>query len=117
MSPAFFTSLIHFLIRSSKSPLYLLPAKTCEISKLIILLFFNSSGTLSFIILCANPSIIAVFPTPASPIKHGLFFVLLDNISITLSVSFSLPITGSSFPSFAILLKSKLYIFKVGVFS
>ena len=36
-----------------------------------------------------------VFPTPGSPINTGLFFVLLLNICIALSISFSLPITGS----------------------
>lgn len=34
-----------------------------------------------------------------SPIKIGLFFVLLANICITLSTSLSRPITGSNFPS------------------
>ena len=44
--------------------------------------------------------------TPGSPIKHGLFFVLLDSISITLSISCFLPIIGSNFPSSAFLVKS-----------
>ena len=42
-------------------------------------LFFKESGTSLFIILKAKPSTIAVFPTPGSPIKTGLFFVRLDN--------------------------------------
>ncbi|ETJ15386.1 Negative regulator of genetic competence ClpC/mecB, partial [human gut metagenome] len=37
----------------------------------------------------------AVLPTPGSPIRHGLFFILLHNISNTLWFSISLPITGS----------------------
>jgi hypothetical protein len=64
-------------------------------------LFFKLSGTSSFAILCANPSIIAVLPTPGSPIKTGLFLVRLDKTCIVLLISSSLPITGSSFPSSA----------------
>jgi hypothetical protein len=40
------------------------------------------SGTSPFIILWARPSAIAVFPTPASPINTGLFFVRRDNLII-----------------------------------
>ena len=76
------------------------------ISKLTTLLLFNISGTSSAIIFSARPSTTAVLPTPGSPIKHGLFFVLLDKIWITLSISSFLPITGSRFPSAARLVKS-----------
>ena len=41
-------------------------------------LFFNPSGTSPRTILCANPSTIAVLPTPGSPISTGLFFVRRD---------------------------------------
>ena len=75
-------------------------------SKETILLFFKISGTSFTAIFCASPSIIAVFPTPGSPTKHGLFFALLDNICNTLSISEFLPITGSSFPSNAFIVKS-----------
>src|SRR5437867_579050 len=34
---------------------------------------------------CANPSTIAVLPTPGSPIRTGLFFLRRDRISITRS--------------------------------
>lgn len=53
------------------------------------------SGTFPLAIFAANPSATDVFPTPGSPINTGLFFVLLLNICIALSISFSLPITGS----------------------
>ena len=53
----------------------------------------------------AKPSTIAVLPTPGSPIRTGLFFVLLERICITRSISVVLPMTGSNFPSFAILVK------------
>ena len=67
------------------------------ISRENIVQSFNPSGTSPLTILSANPSAIAVFPTPGSPIKHGLFLVFLDNILITFLISVSLPITGSSF--------------------
>ena len=105
-SPAFLTSFKHFFILSSKSPLYFAPATMLEISKLTTLLPFNGSGTSSATILCAKPSTTAVFPTPGSPIKQGLFLVLLDKIWVTLSISFFLPITGSNFPSSACFVKS-----------
>ena len=44
----------------------------------------------------ANPCAIAVFPTPGSPIKQGLFLERLFNICVILSISFSLPITSSN---------------------
>ena len=114
-SPAFFTSFKAFLILSSKSPLYLLPATIPEISSVTTLLSFKISGTSPDAIFWANPSTAAVLPTPGSPIKHGLFLVLLDKISITLSISCFLPITGSSFPSSAFLVKSCPNWFNVGV--
>ena len=43
------------------------------------------------------PSTIAVFPTPGSPTKRGLFFKRLDNICIVLSISKFLPINLSIF--------------------
>ena len=101
ISPAFLTSPNAFFILSSKSPLYFVPATIPEISILIILFSFKFCGTSPIAIFSASPSTIAVFPTPGSPIKHGLFLVLLDNISIILSTSFSLPIILSNFPSSA----------------
>ena len=47
----------------------------------------------------AKPSIHAVLPTPGSPKRIGLFLFFLDKISIILSISDSLPITGSILPS------------------
>ncbi len=41
------------------------------------------------------PSAMAVFPTPGSPIKIGLFLVLLEITCIVLFISSSLPIIGS----------------------
>ena len=114
--PAFFTSARAFFILSSKSPLYLAPATIPEISMLKTSLSLNISGTSPIAIFSANPSTIAVFPTPDSPIKHGLFLVLLDKICITLCISSFLPITGSNFPSNAFFVKSSPNWFKVGLF-
>ena len=79
------------------------------------LLSFKISGTSPETIFCANPSTAAVLPTPGSPIKHGLFLVLLDKIWITLSISSFLPIIGSSLPSSAFCVKSLPNWFNVGV--
>ena len=61
--------------RSSNSPRYLAPASKAAISKLNTFLPFSDSGTSSLMIRCANPSTIAVLPTPGSPINTGLFLV------------------------------------------
>lgn len=55
------------------------------------------------------PSDMAVFPTPGSPISTGLFFVLLERICMHLRISSSLPITGSSLPFRAMVVKSFPY--------
>ncbi len=71
------TSPITFLSLSSNSPLYFAPATRAPISRDISLVFLRLSGTSPLMILCANPSTIAVLPTPASPINTGLFLVRL----------------------------------------
>ena len=105
----FFTSCNTAFSLSSNSPLYLAPAINRPISSENIVHSFNPSGTSPLTILNANPSAIAVLPTPGSPIKHGLFFVFLDKILITFLISESLPITGSNFCSLANWVKSWPY--------
>mmetsp|Transcript_17585 Transcript_17585/g.40360 ORF Transcript_17585/g.40360 Transcript_17585/m.40360 type:complete len:217 (-) Transcript_17585:314-964(-) len=61
----------------------------------------------------ATPSAIAVFPTPGSPIKHGLFFRRRPSVLRALRISWSRPNTVSSFPSTAICVKSTPTSFKV----
>ena len=61
-----------------------------------MILSLSPSGTSPLTILSAKPSTMAVLPTPGSPISTGLFLVRRDNILITLLISSSLPITGSS---------------------
>ena len=73
------------------------------------------SGTSPSIIRRASLSITAVFPTPGSPIKTGLFFLLLLRICTTLSSSAALPTTGSSSPFSALLVRSVAISSRVGV--
>src|SRR2546426_5174236 len=58
----------------------------------------SDSGTSPLTICCANPSMIAVLPTPGSPISTRLFLVRRDSTCITRRISSSRPITGSSPP-------------------
>ena len=117
MFPACLISSIIFLRRSSNSPLYLVPATKRPISNWTIFLFSKISGTSEFTIFIAKPCAMAVLPTPGSPIKIGLFLVLLAKIWITLSISFSLPTTGSSLCSWAARVKSVPNSSKEGVFA
>ena len=95
--------------RSSNSPRYLEPAIIPGRSSTMIRLSFMLSGTIPSAICLASPSTIAVLPTPGSPTRHGLFLVRLLRISMLRAISFSRPITGSSFPSLASCVRSVLY--------
>ena len=90
-----------FFNLSSKSPLNFAPARTDVISRENTTLSLKVSGTSPDAILKTSPSTTAVLPTPASPIKTGLFFILLERTLMTFEVSSSLPMIGSIFPSFA----------------
>jgi hypothetical protein len=108
----FSTSFITAFNLSSNSHLYFAQAKREPISRDIILLCNRLSGTSFSTIFLAIHSIIAVFQTPGSQIKTGLFFVLLDNICRVLLISSSLHITGSIFHLRAKSTKSIQYFFK-----
>ena len=101
ISPSFSNSLIIFWRRSSNSPLYFVPATNEAMSNAIIFFPIKLLGTFSCVISLANSSTMAVLPTPASPIKIGLFFLRRHNISINLFISLFLPSTGSSLLFFA----------------
>ena len=105
----FWTSLSTAFNRSSNSPRYFAPATRAPMSREISFRFFRLSGTSLRPIRWASPSAIAVFPTPGSPISTGLFLVLLESTWISLRISSSLPITGSSFPSRASSVRSEPY--------
>ena len=110
------TSFTTFLSLSSNSPRYFAPATILLKSTETSLFVFSGSGTSPDAIFCAKPSITAVLPTPGSPIRQGLFFVRLESICVTLSISFERPITGSNLPSFATCVKSLPNWSRVGVF-
>ena len=115
-----FESLISFKTAfnlSSNSPRYLAPAIKAPKSSSNMVLSFKEKGTSPLKILHAKPSTIAVFPTPGSPIKTGLFFVFLERIWITLLISSSLPITGSIFPLATSKVKSLPYLVNTSYFS
>ena len=99
MSPRVRISFNTFFNLSSKSPRYLDPATKEPKSSVYSCLSFKVSGISPLTIFCARPSTTAVLPTPGSPINTGLFLVRRESTCITLSISFSRPITGSSFPS------------------
>ena len=103
ISPSLFlTSFKTFFKRSSNSPLYLAPAIKDAISSSQIVLFFRLLGRSPLTIRSARPSTMAVFPTPGSPIKTGLFLVFRDKTRVMLRISSSLPMTGSILPSLAL---------------
>src|SRR6266511_1206898 len=61
--------------RCSKSPRYLVPARSAPMSSEYTWYSRRSSGTSSSLIRRARPSAIAVLPTPASPTSSGLFLL------------------------------------------
>ena len=79
-SSAFSTSSMAFLMRSSKSPRYFVPATIPVRSSATSRLPLSNSGALPSAIFKASPSATAVLPTPRSPIRHGLFLVLRQSI-------------------------------------
>ena len=86
-------------IRSSNSPRYLLPATREPTSSERSLHAARLAGTSALTIREARPSTTVVFPTPGSPIRTGLFFVLRERIRMTRLISSSRPMTGSILPS------------------
>ena len=111
ISPALSTtSLTTPFRRSSNSPWYFAPAIRAPISREYITLLLRFSGTSPSTILRAIPSEIAVLPTPGSPTRIGLFFVLRLSIWRTRRISSSLPMTGSSFPADACSLRFTAYL-------
>src|SRR5215510_3778793 len=94
--------------RSSNCPRYLVPATTSDKSRARIRLPYKNRGTSLAAIRCARPSTRAVFPTPGSPIRIGLFLARLHRMCVIRSISGSLPISGSSRLSLAALVRSTL---------
>ena len=96
--------------RSSNSPRKRVPAIMAPRSREIRRLPDRSSGTSLAAICWASPSMMAVLPTPASPMRTGLFFVRRHSTCMTRMISSSRPMTGSNFPSAAACIKSRPYL-------
>ena len=108
----FFTSLRTAFSRSSNSPRYLAPAIKAPMSKEKMVLSFKEAGTSPLTIRWASPSAMAVLPTPGSPMRTGLFLVLRLKMRMTLRISSSRPITGSSLFCRARSTRSEPYFFR-----
>ncbi len=78
--PAASTSSIVARMRSSKSPRYLVPATMEVMSRLTTRQERRSPGTVPAVMRWASPSTMAVFPTPVSPMRQGLFLVRRERI-------------------------------------
>mmetsp|Transcript_17449 Transcript_17449/g.43652 ORF Transcript_17449/g.43652 Transcript_17449/m.43652 type:complete len:271 (-) Transcript_17449:245-1057(-) len=104
--------------RSSNSPRILDPATIAAKSKANNFAPMRALGTSPRIMRSASPSAMAVLPTPGSPTRTGLFFFFRESTWITLLISSSRPITGSSLPASASATRSVAYFSKASyVFS
>ena len=93
-------------MRSSNSPRNFVPATSDETSSEKIRLSAIVQGTSPRAMRRASPSTTALLPTPASPIRIGLFFRRRERICTTRSISASRPTTGSMRPSRASCVRS-----------
>ena len=109
------TSWITCFKRFSNSPFTLAPACNSPISSVCSWTFFKASGTWLFTIFSAKPSTTAVFPTPGSPVKMGLFWRRRIRISSIKRISNSRPITGSIRPLCAFWVRLIVYWSSAGV--
>ena len=117
MTLAFLSSSMICRRRSSNSPRYLVPATTPARSMATTRAPLRMGGTRPSTMAWARPSTMAVLPTPGSPMSTGLFLVRRARIWITRLISSWRPITGSSFPSRASLVRSRPYSSRKGVFT
>ncbi len=76
----------------------------------------SGSGTSPSAMRSAKPSTTAVLPTPASPVKIGLFWRRRVKISTIWRTSKSRPKIGSIFPALALAVKSSVYWSRALVF-
>ncbi|MCY1175498.1 hypothetical protein D9M73_157400 [compost metagenome] len=106
----FDSSLSRDFRRSSNSPRYLAPAISAPMSRDNRRLPLRPSGTSPLMMRWARPSAMAVLPTPGSPISTGLFLVRRCSTWMVRRISSSRPITGSSLPSSARLVRSTVYL-------
>ena len=93
------TSAITDLRRCSNSPLTLAPACSKPKSTSRMETRRSAGGTSPAAIRKASPSTIAVLPTPASPVRIGLFCRRRINTSMIWRISASRPSMGASWPA------------------
>ena len=103
------TSSITAFRRFSNSPLTLAPACIRPMSSARTLMFFIAGGTSPCAMRIAKPSTTAVLPTPASPVRIGLFCRRRIRMSMIWRISGSRPTTGSILPSRARCVRSVAY--------
>jgi hypothetical protein len=111
----FFTSSMSPLRRFSNSPFTPAPACSSARSSERNDTVRSGSGTSPSAMRRANPSTTAVFPTPASPTRMGLFWRRRVRMSTTCRTSKSRPSTGSIFPARALAVRSTVYWSRCGV--
>lgn len=87
--------------RSSNSPRYLVPATKFAMLRLRSRLSRSCTGTRPATIRCARASAMAVFPTPGSPMRAGLFLFFRLRMPMTASSSRSRPMMGSMDEAFS----------------
>ncbi len=109
------TSSITFFRRFSNSPLTLAPACSKPISSTRSATLASAGGTSPATMRSARPSTTAVLPTPASPVRMGLFWRRRVRMSIIWRISASRPITGSILPSRARSVRLAVYWSSAGV--
>ncbi len=93
------TSSITCFSRFSNSPFTPAPACRRPMSRLRRVTFLSGSGTSPSAMRCAKPSTTAVLPTPASPVRIGLFCRRRVRMSMIWRISKSRPRTGSILPA------------------
>ena len=104
------TSSITARRRFSNSPLTLAPACISPTSSIRRLTFCSIGGTSPWAMRSAKPSTTAVLPTPASPVRIGLFCRRRISTSTIWRISGSRPITGSILPARARSVRSVAYL-------
>ena len=103
--PSRFTSSTKPFTRLSNCPRNCVPATSAAKSSRKTSLSWRRDGAFPSAIFNASPSTIAVFPTPGSPIKQGLFLLRLPKICSRRSVSRSRPMILSKRPCLAFSVK------------
>ena len=93
------TSSMTWRRRCSNSPFMLAPACSRPRSSDSSETSFSCGGTSPRASRCAKPSTTAVLPTPASPVRMGLFWRRRIRMSTICRISSSRPFTGSILPS------------------